>query len=143
MKKLVSFLTAAAIAASMLCVPAYAEYDTPETEIEIEDYAIFISASSNMTAYGSTLTCTSVASASNVSAITATQTIEVYSGYLWLWSAVPGIQWTQSSTYSPISMTNTASGMSSGTYRLKTDFTVTTKSGKSENCTVYSSEVTI
>lgn len=40
-------------------------------------------------------------------------------------------------------MSNTKSGLDSGTYRLRTDFTVTSTSGSTETITVYSAEKTV
>ena len=61
----------------------------------------------------------------------------------WTWSTVGG-EWTKTSTnVANVSFTNTKSGLTSGTYRVKSVFTVTLNDGTSETVTVYSAEVEI
>lgn len=62
---------------------------------------------------------------------------------LWSWSTVGG-EWTKTTTNADtVSFTNTKSGLASGTYRVKSVFTVTLSDGTSETVTRYSSEVEI
>ena len=91
-----------------------------------------------------TATCKSsyVESNASVSSIKAEQTLEkknLFGGY----SAVSGASWTKTVNSKNLSMTNTQTNLSSGTYRLKTLFTVTLSSGKTETTTVYSVERTV
>lgn len=92
---------------------------------------------------GTTATCTSKYTASDdaVSEVVITQSLEKHC-YLWVWETVGG-EWSTSSDGSSISFTNTVSGLSSGTYRVKSVFDVTGKNGKKESTTLYSAEKTI
>ena len=89
---------------------------------------------------GNTATCTSKYSASDdaVSEIIITQSLERHL-YLWVWETVGG-EWSTSSDGSSISFTNTVSGLSSGTYRVKTVFDATGTNGEKESQTLYSAE---
>lgn len=51
--------------------------------------------------------------------------------------------WTKTVNSISLSMTNSKSGLSSGTYRVKTEFTVTSTNGQTETVSVYSDEKTI
>ena len=62
---------------------------------------------------------------------------------LWIWNEVDGASWTKTVDTRAISLVNTKSGLDSGTYRLKSVFTLTNSSGKSETITIYSEEETI
>lgn len=87
-----------------------------------------------------TATCRSDADGCNVVSITVEQTLEKHSGWFWIWNSVDGANWTKTVNLNSISMSNTKSGLSSGTYRLKSVFTLTSSSGKTETITVYSEE---
>ena len=91
---------------------------------------------------GAKATCRSTAAGNTLKSITATQTIEKHWG-LWIWNEVDGASWSKTVKSSNLSMSNTKSGLDSGTYRLRTDFTVTSTSGSTETITVYSQEKTI
>lgn len=69
--------------------------------------------------------------------------IEKYSGWFWIWNSVDGASWTKTVNTNSISMSNSKSGLSSGTYRLKSVFTLTSSSGKTETITIYSTEKSI
>lgn len=88
-------------------------------------------------------TCKSSYSESNVNtaSVKITQSLEKHS-FLWFWDTVGG-EWTTNSKKSSVSFTNYKSGLASGTYRVKSVFTVTTTSGQTETVTVYSAEKTI
>lgn len=92
---------------------------------------------------GNTATCTSKYSASGdaVSEIIITQSLEKHC-YLWVWETVGG-EWSTSSDGRYISFTNKVSGLSSGTYRVKTVFDATGTNGKTESATLYSAEKSI
>lgn len=89
---------------------------------------------------GNTATCTSKYSASDdaVSEIIITQSLERHC-YLWVWETVGG-EWSTSSDGSSISFTNKVSGLSGGTYRVKTVFDATGTNGEKESQTLYSAE---
>ena len=144
MKKTISVLAAAIMAVSTLSSSVYAaELDVPVEEEIIEEYAIFNQLQSALSISGSTAKCTSSAFAATASTISATQTLEKYSGWFWIWDPVSGATWSDSENSNSILMYNTKSGLSSGKYRLKTVFTVTSTSGQTETVTIYSSEETV
>lgn len=96
---------------------------------------------STLTVSGTTAKCKSkLIGHSNVTSIKVEQTLEKYSGWFWIWNSVDGANWTKTVNLNSISMSNTKSGLSSGTYRLKSVFTLTSSSGKTETITVYSDE---
>lgn len=77
-----------------------------------------------------------------VTKVTAAQTLEKKES-AYKYSTVKGTSYTKTSLTGRLSLTNYAYNLSSGTYRLKTVFTVNYKDGKSEAVTVYSNEKTI
>lgn len=95
---------------------------------------------SRLSINGQTAYCTSKTDGVNAVRITVKQTLEKYSGWLWIWNDVDGASWTKTVNLSSISVSNTKSGLSSGTYRLKSVFTLTTSDGETETITVYSAE---
>ena len=137
-----SFVTqkvfAAAIAASLASPAAYAAAAMPADNGIMPCYEIATSASSTLSFSGTTATCYSRCSGAAVS-ITAVQTLQK-EGLFWIWSDVDDAEWTKSVSVATIAMTNTKSGLSTGTYRLKTEFTLTNSSGETETITVYSTE---
>lgn len=92
---------------------------------------------------GTTACCTSSTTGVDTVKITIEQTLEKYSGWFWIWNSVDGASWTKTINSNSISMSNTKSGLSSGTYRLKSVFTLTSSSGKTETITIYSAEKSI
>ena len=101
------------------------------------------SKTSSLVISGTTATCkSSYNDWQTVSKIVIVQSLEKQS-FLWSWSTVGG-EWTKTSTnVANVSFTNTKSGLSSGTYRVKSVFTVTLSDGTSETVTRYSNEVQI
>ena len=77
---------------------------------------------------------------SNVVQISVEQTLEKYSGWFWIWNKVENANWISTNSGSYISVSNTRSGLTSGTYRLKSVFKLTNSSGKTETITIYSDE---
>lgn len=75
----------------------------------------------------------------NVVSVSVKQTLQRYWG-LWIWTDVDGASWSASQSGKSISVSNTQSGLSSGTYRLKSVFILTDSSGDSETITIYSDE---
>lgn len=59
----------------------------------------------------------------------------------WKWNEVD--YWSESVNTTSIFMSNHKYNLESGTYRLKTVFTLTATNGETETITVYSEEVTI
>lgn len=108
--------------------PAYEYANIPTSELKI----------SSQTAY-----CTSKTEGVNTVSITVEQTLEKYSGWFWIWDDVDDASWSKTVNRSSISFSNTKSGLDSGTYRLKSVFTLTGSNGKTETITIYSNEKTI
>lgn len=141
MKKTISVLIAAFAAVSALSSSVYAvDLDVPVEEEIIEEYAYFDTLESSLTFSGSTATCTSIAGASSGKSITATQYLEKYSGWFWSWDTVA--TWSKTENGPLLTMTNQTS-LSSGKYRLRTVFTVTSTTGQEETQTAYSFERTV
>lgn len=96
--------------------------DTTDSILNIEDE----------TAY-----CISSATGTNTARITIKHTLQKYWG-LWIWNDVKGAEWSRTEERNSVRLSNSISGLDSGTYRVKSVFTLTNKSGKSETITVYS-----
>lgn len=135
-RKLVSTIIAVVMCVS-LSVTSYAESGKLDSNISVLNI-IAKSYTSDLSISGTTATCTSRASGDDVKSITATQTLQKKSGSNWV--AVSGANWTKTVSISMLTMSNTKTGLSSGTYRLKTVFKFTNTSGQSETITVYSDE---
>lgn len=139
MRKITSILAAAMIAISMTAatgVSASAEtLDTPVEEIDIEEFVYAVYATNGLSISGNTATCTSDISAKpGVTRIVVTNYLEHYENGSWVvvtsWKAS-----TMSST--ELSTNDTYTGLSSGTYRLRTKFEVYVGISR-ELITVYS-----
>lgn len=104
-------------------------------------YEIAYTATSRLSISGQTAYCTSETDGENVVSIAVEQTLEKYSGWLWIWNDIAN--WTKTINQSTISVSHTQSGLSSGTYRLKSVFTLTDSNGESETITIYSNEKTV
>ena len=101
-------------------------------------YNIAASVSSTLNFIGTTAECDSQASGLDTVKITVVQTLQKYSGWFWIWDDVDGATWTRTVNRNTINLMNTKSGLSSGKYRLKSVFTFTNTSGKTETLTIYS-----
>lgn len=73
--------------------------------------------------------------------ITITQSLEK-KGLLWIWNTADGT-WVKEVNSNSASFTNLVENLDSGTYRVKTIFAIETKTGATEEITMYSSEVSI
>ena len=92
---------------------------------------------------GTTAYCSSSTNGVDTVKITVEQTLERYSGWFWIWNNVDGASWTKTVNMNTIRLSNTKSGLTSGTYRLKSVFMLTSSSGKTETITIYSAEKTV
>ena len=99
-------------------------------------YDIATSVSSNIMFIGTMAECVSQGSGFNTVKITVVQTLQKYSGWFWIWDDVAS--WTKTVNSSSINFGNTKSGLTSGKYRVKSVFTLTNTSGKTETLTIYS-----
>jgi len=79
---------------------------------------------------------------SNIYSVKAIQTLEKHWAF-GIFFAVDNANWEKTVYTDNLSMTNYKYSLESGTYRLKTIFTVTLNNGSCETITVYSSEETI
>ncbi len=134
--------------AAVLCVSASVSVSAETTDSAFVDeavpaYEIAKEASSKLRISGQTAYCTSYANGIDTVSITVEQTLEKYSGFLWIWNDVNDASWTETVNKKTISVSKTKSGLSSGTYRLKSVFTLTDSNGKTETITVYSEEKAI
>lgn len=121
-------------------MPVYADnsLDTKEPEIVVDEYQYTSSASSTLTISGSTAYCESkLTGLSSVTSISGTQYLE--KKVLWWRDTVA--EWNASTNGTRLSMSNSKSNISSGTYRLRTEFTVYSGSN-SEPVEKISSEIT-
>lgn len=90
--------------------------------------------------YNTAKCVSSCTGARNVIQITVEQTLQKFWG-LWVWNDVDNASWSTAENGSYVSVVNTKRGLPSGTYRLKSVFTLKTSSGKTETITVYSEEI--
>lgn len=143
-KKALSIIMAFICICSAFSIPSYAEEMSPYEENEIvSEYSIAISPISLLAINQGTATCTSRTNGGDCIQISVTQTLQKYSGWFWSWDDVPNASWSKSVNLNSISLSNSKSGLSSGTYRLMSVFTLVNSSGQTETITVYSSERTI
>lgn len=106
-------------------------------------YEIAYNPYSDLSISGQTAYCSSVSDSTNAVKITVQQTLQKYSGLLWVWNDVDGAKWSSSVNRNSITVYNSKSGLSSGKYRLKSVFTLTSSNGETETITVYSEEKTV
>lgn len=119
---------------------AYADANVPLINNGISFlYEIANDASSNLSIVDRTAYCISTTTGNNAVRITVTQTLQKHWG-LWFWEDVKGAKWTGTNAYNSICLSNSKDGLDSGTYRVKSVFTLTNKDGKSETITIYSDE---
>ena len=142
LKKLMASLGAVICLSTCFNAAAFAETTDYYAEEISPAYEIAENPISTLSIIDSTAYCTSETRGEVVS-ITVEQTLEKYSGWFWIWNNVDGASWTKTVNTNTIRLSNTKSGLSSGTYRLKSVFTLTSSSGKTETITIYSAEKSI
>lgn len=140
-KKILSVLMATICLCTGLCVTAYAE----ETDIyRSEDislaYEIAQNPKSILSINGTNATCQSSTKGDDCVSITVTHTLEKYSGWFWIWDDVDGSTYDRTVNANTIMLSTTQGGLKSGTYRLRSTFSLTDSSGETENITIYSDE---
>lgn len=79
---------------------------------------------------------------SDVVSVSVVHTLQKYWS-LWVWNDVAGASWSKTDSGTSVALVNNKSGLTSGTYRLKSVFTLTSSNGKTETITIYSEEKTI
>lgn len=90
-----------------------------------------------------TAECTSIwTGMSNVKKVSIKHNLQKHKG-LWIWNDVDGASWSETENGSSLCLISSISGLSSGTYRLKSVFVLTNADGKMETIEINSSEKTI
>lgn len=143
MKRIVSIIIASIMFFSLCSINSSAFDEFIDEEIISEDISS-ARKSSLLNISNGTATCKSTFSDinSNIYSVKAVQTFEKHWA-LGMFFEVDGTNWERTVYSDTLSMTNYKNNLDSGTYRLKTVFTVTRNNGQTESITVYSVEVTI
>jgi hypothetical protein len=132
----------------MLCaamsIPVFAEELSSINDDEIiSEYENASDVYSTLSVSSATARCRSYCVGyNNVTQISVTQTLQKFWG-LWIWNDVDSASWTDSSMSNGIDASHSKHGLSSGTYRLKSEFTLRTQNGQTETITIYSSEKSV
>ncbi|MGN0679533.1 MAG: hypothetical protein ACI4JS_07720 [Oscillospiraceae bacterium] len=141
-KKRIVSLLAVVILCLNFSVDTYADTVTVNS-LENEDispaYVIANSCTADLEIQNGTAYCTSIAEGTDAVCITVTQTLQKYWG-LWIWNDVNDAIWSKHINGSSIYLSNSKSGLDSGTYRVKSVFVLTDGNGESETITIYSNE---
>jgi len=140
-KIMVSVLAAISLCLSASVTASYAESASISSPVA-PAYEIAYKPSSIVTINGTTANLKSISSGNNAASITVKHTLQRLNSN-GLWGNVSNATWTKTVKASSITLTSTKSGLSSGTYRLKSTFTLTSKSGETETITVYSTKETV
>ncbi len=140
-KRIFASVLSAVCLCSCSAVPAYAESATGFSLVSGISplYDIAENVSSELNIVGTSAECVSQADGVDAVRITVEQTLQKHWG-LWIWNDVDGAEWTRTVDRNSIFLSNTKSGLDSGTYRVKSVFTLTDKNGKSETIPIYSDE---
>lgn len=126
-----------AVAISGFAVCSFAETSSKAIEPR---YDYTSGKSVTLSVSGTTANCqTDVTGKSTCVKISVVQTLQKQ-GALWTWSDVIGASWTKTANSRSLTMSNSKSGLASGTYRVKSVITVTGSDGKTETITAYSDE---
>ena len=143
-KKMIAVVLSFVISCIAFNSSAYAEELEPALEGEIiSEYANASNVSSSLSISSSTAECRSICIGySYVTQISVTQTLQKFWG-MWIWNDVDGASWQRTSTTNEVDISTSKSGLSSGTYRLKSVFTLRTQNGQTETITIYSSEYSV
>lgn len=143
-KKSFALLLSAFVMFSSVSIPASAETTTYVSNDGIAPaYEYASSAKSLLYISSNAAECTSnCTGTSDIVNISVEQTLQSFWG-LWIWNDVDGANWTKAKSGNSISLVSNKSGLSSGTYRVKSVFTLTDSSGKTETITIYSAEKTV
>lgn len=141
-KKFLAAMMSAVMLCSAVSISAFADTTTQAVVDEISPaYESAHSVKSELFISSNSAKCSSRCNGlSNVVQISVEQTLEKYSGWFWIWNGVEEASWIKSVNDNSITMSNTKYGLDSGTYRVRSVFTLTNSSGKTETITVYSDE---
>ena len=136
------------LSAVMLCSGVSISASAKEISEIVEDeaapaYESAFDVSNNLVISSGTAKCSSrCIGTGDAVKVSIEQTLQKFWG-LWIWNDVDGASWTKTSNGTSAAVEGTKSGLSSGTYRLKSVFTLTNLSGKTETVTIYSAEKTV
>lgn len=128
------------VATSLTTAVSAADLSFGNVDIVEPAYVIANEAVSRVTISGTTASCYSTTRGDAVS-ISVTQTLQVKKTTVW--SNVKGATWTKTVNANYINMRNFQYNLTSGTYRLKSEYTLTAKDGTTETITVYSLETSL
>ena len=143
-KKSFALLLSAFMMFSSVSIPASAETTTYVSNDGIAPaYEYASSAKSLLYISSNAAECISnCTGTSDIVNISVEQTLQSFWG-LWIWNDVDGANWTKTKSGNSISLVSNKSGLTSGTYRVKSVFTLTSSSGETETISIYSEEKTV
>lgn len=128
------------VATGLTTAVSAADLSSGNIDIVEPAYAIANNPVSRVTISGTTATCYS-STRGNATTISITQTLQVKKTIVW--SNVKDATWTKTVNANSITMRNFKYDLDSGTYRLKSEYTLTAKDGTTETITVYSLETSL
>jgi phosphoribosyl-AMP cyclohydrolase len=128
------------VATSLTTAVSAADLSSGNIDIVEPAYVIANNPVSRVTISGTTATCYS-STRGNATTISITQTLQVKKTTVW--SNVKDATWTKTVNANSITMRNFKYDLDSGTYRLKSEYTLTAKDGTTETITVYSLETSL
>lgn len=137
---LAAIMTMGLVATSLTTAVSAADLSFGNVDIVEPAYVIANEAVSRVTISGTTASCYSTTRGDAVS-ISVTQTLQVKKTTVW--SNVKDATWTKTVNANSITMRNFKYNLDSGTYRLKSEYTLTAKDGTTETITVYSLETSL
>lgn len=133
------------VACLLTCFTATASAETKSTSSINYDIAPMYNIATRVSSYlnfiGTKAECVSQGDGLDTVKISVVQILQRYSGWLWVWDDVA--LWTKMQESGSIYVYNTKSGLPSGTYRLKSEFTLKNSRGETETITIYSEKVKI
>lgn len=141
-KKILVLLLTAVCLCTGFSMSAYAETVSSIGSPAAPAYEVPGNTIAQLSVTGTTATCKSHAMGIDIVSITVVQTLQKYRVF-GIWTTHDGTSWTSTVNSNRIYVSKTKSGLSSGKYRLKSEFTLTDSAGKTEKITTYSSEVQV
>ncbi len=128
------------VATGLTTAVSAADFSSGNIDFVDPAYVIANNPVSRVTISGTTATCYS-STRGNATTISITQTLQVKKTTVW--SNVKDATWTKTVNANSITMRNFKYNLDSGTYRLKSEYTLTAKDGTTETITVYSLETSL
>lgn len=131
MKKIISVLLVVCIMMGICVTASAATVDT--CDLSSATKTCILTISSGRADFTSTFYSTDT----SIKCVRIDQTFEKHS-FLWFWDSLS--KWNLTTYDNSTVYSNAKRGLTSGTYRVKSDFTVTYKNGNKETVTIYSNE---